>query len=129
MSEINYDDVIKKYIALRDARKELKEIYERQDSVLKDQIERIKLWILGKQREMGVTQFKTPHGIAFQQTRTIYSCADWGVFHQWITKNERLDFLEKRVGQRAIAEYREETNSIPPGLSCFSETEINIRKG
>lgn len=54
---------------------------------------------------------------------------DWSVFHQWLMENNRLDLLERRVAQRALHEWREETGKIPPGLNAFSETEVNVRRG
>lgn len=53
------DDVIKKYIAIRDERSLLKQKYEQEDAVLKDKLEKIESWLLAKQRELGVTQLKS----------------------------------------------------------------------
>lgn len=129
MAEITIDDVIKKYVSLREERSVLKKAYEREDEVLKDKQDRIEKWLLEMQKKLGVTQFKSPHGIAYQVPKTLYSCVDWGVFHNWIRENNRLDLLEKRPLQGGLKEYREETGTIPPGLNVFSKIEVNIRKG
>lgn len=129
MAEINVDDVIKKYVSLRDQRSVLKKEYERNDEALKDQQERIEKWLLAKQQSLGVTQFKSAHGIAYQVPKTLYTCVDWGTFHNWIIENRRPDLLEKRILQGGMKEFREETGTIPPGLNSFSKIEVNIRKG
>lgn len=128
MSRPDVDKVIAKYIELRDQRTELKRAYEMQDAVLKEQMNRIEQWIKAVQKELGVTQLKSASGTAFQTPRNIYSCVDWGAFHQWLRENNRLDLLEKRVGQRALNEFREENGTIPPGLNVISEIEISIRR-
>lgn len=129
MSRPDVDKVIAKYIALRDERAELKRSYEHQDSLLKEQMNRIEQWIKAVQKELGVTQLKSPSGTAFQTPRNIYTCVDWGAFHHWMRENNRLDLLEKRVGQRALNEFREEHGTIPPGLNVISEIEVSIRRG
>lgn len=128
MSRPDVDKVIAKYIELRDQRTELKRAYEMQDAVLKEQMNRIEQWIKAIQKELGVTQLKSASGTAFQTPRNIYSCVDWGAFHQWLRENNRLDLLEKRVGQRALHEFREESGTIPPGLNVISEIDISIRR-
>jgi chromosome condensin MukBEF ATPase and DNA-binding subunit MukB len=128
MSRPDVDKVIAKYIQLRDERSELKREYEQKDALLKEQMNRIEQWIKAMQKELGVTQLKSPSGTAFQTPRNIYTCVDWGAFHQWLRENNRLDLLEKRVGQRALNEFREENGTIPPGLNVISEIEISIRR-
>lgn len=128
MSRPDVDKVIAKYIQLRDERSELKRGYEQKDALLKEQMNRIEQWIKAMQKELGVTQLKSPSGTAFQTPRNIYTCVDWGAFHQWLRENNRLDLLEKRVGQRALNEFREENGTIPPGLNVISEIEISIRR-
>jgi hypothetical protein len=129
MSQISVDDVIGKYIALRDERTDLRKKYEREDEVLIEQMNKIEAWLKAMQVKLGVTQFKGSNGIAYQQPRTRFTCVDWGVFHNWILEHRRLDMLEKRVGQGALKEFREETNTIPPGLNVFTDSEIVVRKG
>lgn len=129
MSEVNVDDVIRKYISIRDQRSELKRQYELEDAIHKAKLEQIEKWLLAKQKSIGVTQLKTESGIAFQQTKNLYTCVDWGAFHKWIIANNRLDMLEKRVGQRAVAEFREDSETIPPGINCYSELQVSIRRG
>lgn len=129
MAEIDFDAVIAKFIQLRNERSDLKRTFELNDEVLKSQQTKIQQWILAKQRQMNVTQLKSESGIAFQVPRKIFTCQDWSVAHAWIRDNDRLDLLEKRLGQRALAEMLEETGSIPPGMGMITETEISIRKG
>lgn len=126
---VNVDDVIKKYISIREERKELKRQYEMQDAGLKDKLEKMEQWFLANQRAAGVTQFKSGSGVVYQSTRTLFTCVDWEKFHGWILDNRRLDLLEKRPLQGGLKEYREETGTIPPGLNVFSEIEVNVRKG
>ena len=91
MSRPDVDKVIAKYIQLRDERSELKREYEQKDALLKEQMNRIEQWIKAMQKELGVTQLKSPSGTAFQTPRNIYTCVDWGAFHQWLRENNRLD--------------------------------------
>lgn len=126
---VNVDDVIKKYISVREERKELKRQYEMEDEILKEKLKKMEQWFLANQRAAGVTQFKSDSGVVFQTTRTLFTCVDWGTFHNWIIENKRVDLLEKRVLQGGMKEFREETGTIPPGLNVYSEVEINVRKG
>lgn len=40
--------------------------------------------------------------------KTVYTVKDWSIFHSWIRKNDRFDMLQKRLSDKAVADWVEE---------------------
>lgn len=122
------EDVIDKYVKIRDKRRALKEEFENSDAVLKNASDKIEAWLLKKLSDDGLESTKTPFGTAYISKRTHATCNDWTSFWGFISRAGRFDFLEKRPASRAIAEYFEECNELPPGLDLHTERVVNVRR-
>lgn len=52
----------------------------------------------------------------------------WGVFTSWIRKNDRFDMLQKRINEKAVAEWCAENNRVVPGLERLIVKDVSITK-
>ena len=53
----------------------------------------------------------------------------WGVFHSWVRKNDRFDMLQKRLSDKAVADWHAENpGRIMPGLEKINLPDVSIRK-
>lgn len=122
------DSVVERFIKLRDRRAAFKKTFDTIDKAETLEMDKHDVWMLQMLESMDATSMRTAHGTAFTQDKNRYSGADWPLFWKFIKDNDRFDMLEKRVGQKAVEEYREETGEIPPGLNVFSEKTVTVRR-
>ena len=80
-------------------------------------------------KEHGVESVKTGAGLFYRTTKTKYWTNDWEQMHQFIVEENVPELLERRVSQKAIAQYLEENpDKLPKGLNSVTEYTINVRK-
>lgn len=126
--EHNAEDIVAEFVALRDKRAELKAAYEAEDALLKEQMNKRDSWLLHKCNTEKLESIRTAHGTAYTQTKTRFNVADWINYWDWLIENRRLDLLEKRPSQGALAKMVEAGEDLPPGLNQFVEKTITVRR-
>lgn len=122
------EQVIEAYTKLRDRRSELKRMYEADDAVLVQKMDKLEAWLLKTMQDVGTDQLKGNGAIAFVTTRDRAKSDDWGTFWDWLAENKRLDMLEKRVATKTVMDYYNEFQELPPGISISRERTVNVRK-
>lgn len=127
-TEHNANDLVAEFVALRDKRAELKAAYEAEDKALKEQMDLRDAWILNKCNTEQLESIRTEHGTAYTQTKTRYNVADWNGYWGWLIEHQRLDLLEKRPAQGALAKMAENGEELPPGLNQYTEKTITVRR-
>jgi hypothetical protein len=128
MSQVNVDTVTGAYVKLRDQRAELKKAYDDEDKILKDKMERLETWLMKTMQDTNATQLGSAHGTAYLQTVYKSSSNDWPTTWGFIADTGRFDFLEKRLSNKSIQEYIEETGETPPGVNVASELKVIVRR-
>jgi len=117
------------YIKIRDKRNEVKAAFEEEYERLGEQQDLIKQKLMDHCKEHGVESVKTGAGLFYRTTKTKYWTNDWEQMHQFIVEENVPELLERRVSQKAIAQYLEENpDKLPKGLNSVTEYTINVRK-
>ena len=117
------------YIKIRDKRNEVKAAFDKEYERLSEQQDLIKQKLMDHCKEHGVESVKTGAGLFYRTTKTKYWTNDWEQMHQFILEHEVPELLERRVSQKAIAQYLEENpDKLPKGLNSVTEYTINVRK-
>lgn len=52
----------------------------------------------------------------------------WGAFTSWIRKNDRFDFLQKRLSEKPIIEWQQEEKRLVPGIEMMTAKKISLTK-
>lgn len=52
----------------------------------------------------------------------------WGAFCSWIRKNDRFDMLQKRVSEKAAADFYEQEGRVVPGLEKVNVKDVSVTK-
>ncbi len=120
------DEAVKTYIERRDALREFQHDAKWREMEMKEELERISMWLRDKADALGVDNFKTPHGTAYRNTKTNYVIEDWESFIQYILNTGYVQLLQKRVSVAAARELEEELKEIPLGLTKEIEVEFNV---
>lgn len=52
----------------------------------------------------------------------------WGGFTSWMNKNDRFDFIQKRLSEKPIMEFESDQKRLPPGLEIMNVPKISLTK-
>lgn len=120
--------LIEKFVQVRDKRAEIKQEYEAKDEKYRAAQEMIKRELLKHMESVNSTQLKGDAGTAYRNLVRRFGAADWNQVWGFIKENDRFDMLEKRLGQKAMADYLDETGEMPPGVNLHQEYDVTIRR-
>lgn len=121
-------DIIEKYIELRDKKAELSAAYKKKIAGLDAALDQLEVILLEKLNEIGMDSAKGSTGTVYKSKRTSATVADWDYVLDHIQKNELWNMLEKRVSKQAVEQYVEEHGDLPPGINWREEVVVNIRR-
>lgn len=83
---------------------------------------------LSKSQDTGAAGLKYRAQIVVKR---VVKVADWGVFHSWIRKNDRFDMLQKRISDKAAADWMDDPqngNRPLPGTEVVNVPDVSITK-
>lgn len=124
------DDLVEKYIKLRDKRSRLKAQFQQEDAPLSELQDKIEALLLAKFDEIGIESSRTAAGTAYVETRTSAGLADWDAFKSFLDQQESpFDYVERRVSKAAVDAYRKATDGdLPPGINWTATRVVNVRR-
>lgn len=129
------DDLIEKYIAMRDAKDKLRAAHKAKIAQLDAVMDRFEGVILEKFNEEKIQSLSTKSGTAYKQRQTSATVADWDGLLEFIQTNQMWQMLEHRVSKLAVEEFKQSTvtsdtpgGTLPPGISWREEYVINVRR-
>lgn len=131
MSNMRIDDLVAKYVQLRDTKAAMKKQFESKVAPLDDAMKKIEAVLLNASNTLGTDSFKTGSGTAYVSVKTSASIGDWDAYQNFLNtlpEEERWYYLDKRPAKSAIDQYREDHNDVPPGINWSERRTINVRR-
>lgn len=129
MSSINLAQVVQAYNAIRDARTVRRHAYEKEDLLLEEDQNKLKVVMLQILAAQGAKSIATDSGTIIRSEKIKPSAADWGAIWDWMKENNAPDLVERRLKTTFIREYMEEHGGqIPPGINVHREYEVTVRR-
>ena len=129
LHEVPADKLAEIYIKIRDKRVELKEKFEAEDAVLKEQQDLLAQEMLEVCYENNADSIKTPAGTIIRKVDTRYWTTDWDSMYQFIQEHDAYPLLEKRIHQTNLKQFLEENpNLLPAGLQADSKYTVVVRR-
>lgn len=123
------DKLVKAYVRIRDARKELSEKFEQEDGALKESLDTIEAQLLEACKSIGADSIRTPFGTISRTVKKRYWTNDWHSFYEFLKEHQALELLEKRVAQTNMSTFLEENPDLhPPGLNIDSRYSVIVRR-
>jgi hypothetical protein len=127
--DIDYNQIARVYIKMRDKRSDIKKEFEAADKVIKDQMELLEGVMLSALAENGAEGIKTSVGTIYREEKITPTGSDWDTFYEWISQHDAFDALERRIKKTFVTEYMEaHDGSLPPGVSVFREYVARVRR-
>ena len=127
MSAHNIDDLVGKYLKLRELKKQKEEAYKQDVAPVSEMMDKLEMLFLQRMNEAGLESLPTKHGTPYKTKRTSVTVADWESSLPFIRTNELWHLLERRVSKTAVQQYVEEHGDLPPGLNWREEIVVNVR--
>lgn len=124
------DDIVAKYIALRDRKSAMKKEYDEKVAKVDDAMNKMEAIIMKVFKDSGIDSARTDAGTAYLSTRTSATVADRDTFFGWVLEDpeERVSFLENRVSKTMVDQFKAAHDDLPPGLNYRSEVTVGVRR-
>jgi len=122
------DQILERYVALRDRKKEMKDEYDSKVEAVDQALEKLENFLLKTMADQGVDSVKTSHGTAYISLKTSATVADRDAFMDYIRTNEEWAMLDVKVNKTAVKEYRDATDTLPPGVNWSETRAVNVRR-
>jgi len=122
------DQLIEKYIQLRDRKSEIKEKYETAVAQIDDGMEKVENIILAHLNANNLDSIAGSTGTAFKSTVTSATVQDRDAFMNYVRTNEAWHMLDARANKTAVAEYKRDHEAIPPGVNWREEIVVRVRR-
>jgi hypothetical protein len=125
---MNIQQKVEVYIRLRDRRTARKKAFDAEDASDKSFQEKIDAQLMTHLNANGIDRVGCESGTVYKSVRTSATVADWELTLKFIQDKAAWDLLERRVSKKAIEEYVNENESLPPGVNISREAVINVRR-
>ena len=122
------EELVEKYIELRDAKAKITADYKAKAAVLDASLDKIEGVLLLQFQEQGMESVRTKNGTAYKSNRASATVADWDNVLSFIQENELWNMLEHRVSKQAVEQFKEAHGELPPGINWREEIVINVRR-
>lgn len=123
------EKLVRAYIKMRDARSVLAAEFEEKDKGIKSQMELIESHLLEVCKSAGASSINTGAGTIIRSVKTRYWTSDWESMHEFVRENNALDLLERRVAQKAMADFIEANpDKVPKGMNVDSKYTVVVRR-
>jgi hypothetical protein len=130
MTEVNAEDLVDAYIAIRSERDRILREYEAADAKLKEDLNKLETALLSVCNAINADSIKTSKGTIMRKLNERFFCEDWDNFRKFVLENEAVELLEKRIHQGNFKQFmsENEADGLPPGVSVMRQFGITVRK-
>ncbi len=122
------DDLVERYIQLRDRKAALEKDCKEKTAVLSEAMERCEKIFLAAMNEQGLESLPTKAGVPYKTTKTSATVADPAAYRQWVIDNNAWAALDVKANKTFVKEYKEEHQDLPPGINWFEQIAVNVRR-
>lgn len=122
------DDIIQKFVELRDQKEALQNSVKAQIQGIDEQLKTLTGYLMLKMQESGQDAVKTAYGTAFKKESDFVSVSNWDDTLAYIRANGAWSMLNKAVNKTAVKEYIEQNEVPPPGINYTRIVEVQVRR-
>jgi len=130
VSQVNTEQLVEAFIAIRDQRERLLQEFETADKALKAESAQIEMALLEICNNVNADSIKTGHGTVMRKLNERFFCQDWDNFYKFVLDNEAVQLLERRIHQGNFKEFIKDhmDDGLPPGVNVMREYGVSVRK-
>ena len=116
------------YVTLRDQIRELEDAHKAAMEPFKTALEKLAGVLLQALNTINAESVKTDTGTVYKTTKKSVSIADLDTFWKWVQKNDAYDLLDKKANVKAVEEYLDQHQKLPPGLNWSAIDVVGVRR-
>lgn len=120
--------IVAKYIYIRDLRAQAKKEYEEDDALNKRKMELVENALRDHMRVNGMSSMKIDGNTVYTEDVEKPMVEDWPAFAAFILEQGDIGFLQKRISEGSFKQYKTETGQNPPGVTTSTFREVRIRR-
>lgn len=122
------DGLIGMYVKMRDRIKAQDDEHKEKMKPAKELLEYMNNRLLEKLNEVGGDSIKTGEGTAYRTEKRSASIEDATAFRDFVIANELWEMADWRANVTAVEDFREEHQSLPPGVKFNSVFLVGVRR-
>ena len=122
------EELIEKYIAIRDKKAEIVTAHKAKIAKIDETLDKVEAVLLVQLEENGMESARCKSGTVYKSNRTSATVADWDYVLNFIQTHDLWNMLERRVSKQAVEQYKEEHGDLPPGINWREEVVVNVRR-
>jgi hypothetical protein len=129
MSDVNVEELVKVYVALRDRKHQVKTEADAQIAEIDRDMQLITGHLLEVCRDLGADNIRTGAGTVIRAVKSKFWTSDWQSMYRFIEEHNMFDLLERRIHQTNMKQFLEANPELmPEGLNIEKEYNITIRR-
>lgn len=122
------DQIVERYVALRDRKKELKDDYDLKVENVDKALEKLENFLLKHLSDQGVESVRINAGTAFIQLKTSVATADRDEFMRFLHGTGEWAMADIKPNKTAVKEYRDANDNLPPGVNWSEVRAVSVRR-
>jgi transposase len=124
---VSSDQVIQKYIQLRDEKSKIEERHKEELVGHKNAMEKLEAWLQSHLQKEGLQSLKSAIGTAFLKEVSSATVEDRDTFFSFAL-NGHLELLDARCSKTVVDDFVEANGSPPPGVKYSKTQVVQIRR-
>lgn len=125
---LKYDEIVAAYIKYRDVKAQYKAEYDAKVAKIDQVLAKIEGKLLAYFNDTGLESIRTDAGTAYRSIKTTASVADRDIFLDFVRDHDAWELMETRASKKAIEEYRDANDDLPPGINWSAVATLNVRR-
>lgn len=126
--QITTEQLVARYIELRDEIAQAKAAFEAETAVLADHQSAVLEALIARANEAGADSLKTKAGTLIKKSQQKYITTDIGALVQYIRETGRVELLQARMSTTAVAEMVQEGTPLPSCIGQETVISYTVRK-
>ena len=122
------DQLIAKYIALRDKKTTMKRAYDAKVAAIDEGLDTIERLLHTHLTENGVDRLGSKEGVAFFSTERSATVADHDAFFNYLRESDNWHLADIRASKKQIGEFRDEFDDLPPGINWRESKVVRVNR-
>lgn len=122
------DDIVQKYILLRDRKKDMKAEFDAKVKDIDDALDKCEAFLLNELDAQGVESYKTKLGTAYISLKTTATVADKAAFLAFVKERDDWELMDVRANKTAVDDFRKTEGNVPPGVNWSAIRAVNVRR-
>lgn len=122
-------DLIRKYVELRDRKKQLEEKQKEELAPFNDAMDTLETALMERMNAAGQESIKTEHGTAYKAKAMKTKTADREALMGYVREHDAFHLLTAAVSKEAVQDYMDSSGGFPPpGVDVTFITTVNFRR-